>query len=238
MASLADVEHQIPGDYQIDAILRGWRFQRAWHRARLDLLSCVLPLPAAGLVLDAAAGSGLVAWHLNDRRIVSVDMRFAACVALRSHTPDAAGAVGTLEALPFGAGVFEQAYLLEVIEHLSGQQGVRALSELHRVCRSGARCLVTTPNYLSHWPIMERAIDLMGLAPPMEGGQHITQYSAETLRAAVQASGWKALHQGSFNLVAPLLGIFSTRLGRWATRLEAARLRRGGALLFAVCERQ
>ena len=34
---LPSLEHDIPGSYQLDALLRGRALQRAWHRARLDL---------------------------------------------------------------------------------------------------------------------------------------------------------------------------------------------------------
>ena len=36
---LPSVEREIPGAYQLDALLRGRRLQRAWHRARLDLVA-------------------------------------------------------------------------------------------------------------------------------------------------------------------------------------------------------
>jgi hypothetical protein len=37
----SSVEHDIAGGYQLDALLRGWAPQRAWHRARLDLVAPV-----------------------------------------------------------------------------------------------------------------------------------------------------------------------------------------------------
>jgi hypothetical protein len=39
-----------------------------------------------------------------------------------------------------------------------------------------ARLLVTTPNYRSLWPVMERAVDMMNMAPKMAGEQHISRF--------------------------------------------------------------
>jgi len=76
------VENTIAGAYQIDALLRGRAFQRAWHRARLDLVEHVLPPAGDSLVLDAAAGSGIMTWRFRRKGIVSADMRVSACRAV------------------------------------------------------------------------------------------------------------------------------------------------------------
>jgi len=58
-------------------------FQRAWHRARLDLVARLLP-PRPGLLnLDAAAGSGILTWHFRSRYVASSDMRVSAGQAVR-----------------------------------------------------------------------------------------------------------------------------------------------------------
>ena len=69
----ASIEHEIAGGYQLDALLRGWAPQRAWHRARLDLVAHVLPPAIGSLVLDAAAGSGIVTWKFPEANIISTD---------------------------------------------------------------------------------------------------------------------------------------------------------------------
>ena len=233
----AEIEQGIPGDYQLRALLEGRRFQRAWHRARLDLIGELLPPRDDGLVLDAAAGSGIVTWRFAAPRMVSADMRVSACAAVRAHTPGAHVVSAQLEALPFRSGTFAQLYLLEAIEHLDAAAGERALRELHRVARPGATCLVTTPNYRSYWPLLERVLDRFGGTPPMGDGQHVSRYDRTSLRRVVEGAGWRVGRVGSFNCVAPVAGTMWPRAGRWATRLEARWLPLGGPLLFAMCER-
>jgi ubiquinone/menaquinone biosynthesis C-methylase UbiE len=232
----SSVEHDIAGGYQLDALLRGWAPQRAWHRARLDLVAHVLPPKSGSLILDAAAGSGLITWRFPESRIVSADMRLSACRFVRTHTPDARATAAELCALPFRSGTFSQIYFLEAVEHLSEDDGRAALAELRRVARPGARCLVTTPNYQSLWVVLERVLDAARLTPPMADAQHQSRYDRLSLAATAESAGWKVVRSGSFNLAAPVIGMLSARAGAWATGREAHRLGRAGTLLYVVCE--
>jgi SAM-dependent methyltransferase len=232
------VEAGIPGDYQLRALHHGWRLQRAWHRGRLDLVASVLPPAQGGLVLDAAAGSGILTWRFRDARIVSADMRPSACAVVRSHTPGAPAVAAVLDALPFVSGTFRQIYFLEALEHLTPEAGARALRELHRVATIGAHCLITTPNYRSGWPAIERVLDGLRLTPPMADEQHVSRYNRRSLSAIVTAAGWTVRRVGTFNLAAPIAGLISARAGAWFVEREAARLAGGGPLLFALCERR
>lgn len=233
---VSPVEHEIPPDYQYRALQSGWALQRAWHRARLDCVAHLLPPSDHAPSLDAAAGSGIVAWRFSPTRVVSTDIRVAACRFIRDNTGGASAIAATLSALPFQSHVFQQVYLLEVIEHLEADDARHALRELRRVCHPQGRCLITTPNYASHWKALEQAIDAMGLTPRMAGEQHVTRYTAQSLSRVVTDAGWNILRSGSFNFLAPLAGMASVRAGRWVTRRETAGNVRAGALLYLLCE--
>jgi ubiquinone/menaquinone biosynthesis C-methylase UbiE len=233
---LPRVEADIPGEYQLNALLKGWAPQRAWHRARLDLAARVLPPDRESFSLDLAAGAGILTWRFRRSPVVSVDMRAGACRAIRAHSPGARAVIAELGALPFPSHTFSQVYFLETLEHLTPDEGRRVLEEARRIARPGGRCLITTPNYRSHWIVIEWLLDALRLTPPLTEAQHVSRYDSLALARAVEAAGWRIVRLGSFNLVAPLAGTVSTRLGRWAIDLEASRLGNAGALLFAVCE--
>jgi hypothetical protein len=230
------VEHSIEGEYQLRALLHGWPPQRAWHRGRLDLVDALLPPALDSLSLDAAAGAGIVMWMYRRPRLVSADMRVSACQAIRSHTPGARTAAADVGHLPFRTATFSQIYFLEVIEHLSAEAGKHALAELRRVARSGARCLITTPNYHSYWVLAEWALDRLRLTPPMAGGQHVSRYDRRSLCDAVRAGGWNVVRSGTFNAFGPPLALLSRRAAERACRWEASRTVSFGPLLYCLCE--
>lgn len=233
---LSAVEHEIPADYQFRALTNGWAPQRAWHRARLDLVADLLPPSDRTLSLDAAAGSGLVAWRFGASRVVSTDIRFEACRFIQQNTRKPGAVASALEALPFRTGAFHQIYLLEVIEHLESSDALQVLRELRRVCHANGRLLITTPNYASHWGLMERSIDALRLTPRMAGEQHVSRYTAQSLASAATGTGWRIGRAGTFNLLAPLAGMASSAAGAWLLRREVARNWRAGALLYVLCE--
>jgi ubiquinone/menaquinone biosynthesis C-methylase UbiE len=230
----SSVEHTIPGDYQFRALTEGWRLQRAWHRARLDLVESVLPPDRDALALDAAGGSGIVSWRFPAARVVTADFRVGACQAVRAQRPGALVVTADVTALPFRSRLFSSVYFLEAIEHLTEADGALTLAELYRVARPRAKCLITTPNYRSHWVLLERLIDVLHLTPRMGASQHRSRYDGRALARAAEAAGWRVLSGGSFNLV---VGLFSARGGSRAVEIEASRLRRSGALLYLLCER-
>lgn len=233
---LSAVEHEIPGAYQIDALLRGRLLQRAWHRARLDAAAALLP-PARGVRgLDIAAGAGILTWRFPDAGIVSVDLRADACQAIRAHTPGARALMAELRDLPFGAAMFDRVYFLETLEHLSASEGRAVLDEIRRVIRPAGRCLLTTPNYRSHWVLLEWLLDRLHLTPPLGEGQHVSKYDAASLQRMVESAGWRVIRQGSFNAVAPVAGACVPALGRALTGLETRWAGPLGALLYIVCE--
>ena len=230
------VEHSIAGSYQLDAMLHGWLPQRAWHRARLDMVDAVFP-PLPGLrALDAAAGSGILTWRYPKASIISADLRTSACATIAEHTPAARTVGANVCALPFRSESFRQLYFLEAIEHLSPNDGRAAVRELRRVAARRGRCLITTPNYRSAWVATERALDALQLTPPMGDGQHIARYDRASLEELMASTGWTIARIGSFNLFAPLVGVLSKSAGRALTALETKYLASGGMLLYAVCD--
>jgi methyltransferase family protein len=234
--TLPGVERDIPGSYQLDALLRGRALQRAWHRARLELIAQLLPPPRDGWSLDLAAGSGIVTWRFPEARLVSVDMRLDACRTIHAHSPGRPAVVAELGRLPVRSAVFSQVYFLETLEHLTVEEGRRILEEARRVSRAGARCLVTTPNYRSHWILLEWLLDALRLTPPLGKGQHVSRYDRASLAGAIRGTGWRVERIGSFNLLAPLAGALSRAAGDWAVNVEARRGGSTGALLYALCE--
>ena len=85
------------------------------------------------------------------------------------------GVAADVTCLPFASGVFDGALLKDVLEHVPDP--VRALGEVHRVCRPGAVIIVTVP----------RAVPRAVWADP----SHLRGFTAGSLRWTAELSGWE-----------------------------------------------
>ena len=236
----------VPGDYQFRALHQGPSMQRFWHAGKLVVIDeLVRPhlkpgdrlleigCGAGNLLLRAAvAGSLSVALDVSiaSLQFVQGRLRQAASTEGGSRSYGCVQAVG--ERLPFASHTFDCVLLSEVIEHLETPE--HTVAQAVRALRPGGRLLVTTPNYRSFWPVMERAVDLLGRAPKMAGEQHIRQFTARSLRDLLDASGLSVDYSGTIYGLSPFLSMASTRWAMSRLRGEIAGRSSMGMVLVAV----
>lgn len=231
----------IPGDYQYRALVSGHPIQRAWHANKLSLVDQVLPRPVDGRVLDLGCGSGVISNHLGKMRahVLGVDVNPAAIAfALQkfggSNVSFLCGTVSDVPEIDF-----DLVCCLEVIEHIH-IQGVRdTLALLTKRVPKGGCLFLTTPNYRSAWPLIEKAMDRFRLAPQLEEAQHVTRFRASLLREVVTTAGWRIEEMGSFNGLGPFLALLAPEFARRLCSVEL-RCRRflGFNLLYVLARRQ
>jgi len=97
-------------------------------------------MPPDTHVLDAGCGEGVIVQEYAGRlRIEGVDLNYRSALVRE----------GSVTALPFADGSFDEVLCLDVLEHLAFDDQAAALGELHRVLRPGGGALVSVPN-LAH----------------------------------------------------------------------------------------
>jgi ubiquinone/menaquinone biosynthesis C-methylase UbiE len=238
--------HSVAGDYQYRALHSGHPMQRFWHRGKLTMVERLIRphLTEGARLLEVGSGAGnlLLQASVRGSHPIALDLSMQSLIFVRSRLqeavagPDAPAGFACMQAigekLPLQDGSFDCVILSEVIEHLEEPQ--TSIQEAARVLCPGGRLLVTTPNYRSFWPLMERIVDLLNMAPKMAGVQHISRFSPASLKRLLVDAGLGLEYFGTIYNLSPFLSLLSPA---WADGQLAHELERGsrfGMILVAV----
>ena len=123
-------------------------------------------------------------------------------------------------------------------EHLYEHQVADVLSLFYKLASPGGQLFLTTPNYRSTWPVIERLLDRYALVAKLDEAQHVTHFTKRRLSAMCQRARWKVRQIGAFNGLAPFLAPISHRM---ALRMEEVEFLFNRLLLqnllFCLCAR-
>ena len=193
-------------------------------------------------ILDLGCGSGVLTTYLAKRAAHALGLDLspkAVAFAHQNRGSDGEGYVcGSALQLPFHDAKFDAVYCFEVLEHLYVSQASAMLSEIHRVLRSGGHVVVTTPDYGSLWPMVEKILDALRLVPRLDAAQHVQRFTRPGLLQFAHGSGFSLDTLGRGFGIAP----FTSILGWWlAERIDNLEQRLGqplGMLLVGVWSRE
>jgi 2-polyprenyl-3-methyl-5-hydroxy-6-metoxy-1,4-benzoquinol methylase len=232
---------EISGDYQARALRSNRAAQRFWHEAKFRLIERLGLPEKQERVLDAGCGSGTISDFLSRHagEVVAIDSNPAAISYATKAYPvsNLQFKLGQFDDLK-NEQPFDRIYCIEVIEHLYEKQVAEIFSVFRNLTNPGATLFLTTPNYRSLWPVIERLLDAFGLVAQMDEVQHVTHFTKPKLAALCDQAGWTVEQIGSFNGIAPFLAPVSYRLALAAEQFEF-RLNKllPQNLLFCVCKK-
>ncbi len=220
-----------------DAVAQRWRRlrpQRLWRMhsdaVNARLLAAWLPPSSRGRLLktdafDEAVSDGLgCALAARCDQLVAMDLAAATLRAARPRLGDRLTSADA-RALPFAAGSFDAVVSLSTLDHFASESELLAsLSELRRVCRPGARLVLTLDNPAN--PLIRLRgllpfswLHAIGLVPYFVGAN----LRPDRLCAALRASGFEVEAKGAAIHAPRVLAI---AVGRWIERSGSARLER------------
>ena len=182
-------------------------YQKAWKkRAKEDKTitfftyerNCILPpfFKQKEKVLDLASGSSIVGQHLQKHyncQVIALDISKKA-IALAKKKGVKAIVHSTEKKLPFKKGSFDMVFWGDNIEHLWNPE--KTLKEIHRVLKSKARLILSTPNQ-AYW-LYRGYMFLKGAPPKTEAysnkpwqWEHIRFFNKTILKELLSLTGFK-----------------------------------------------
>jgi 2-polyprenyl-3-methyl-5-hydroxy-6-metoxy-1,4-benzoquinol methylase len=220
----------IPLGYYDEVMRAGHPIRRCWHRQKFDRVLAALPEGPGLSILDIGCAAGTFLSLLPPGRFarqLGVDI-IAKQVAWADDRYGAPWrrfrAVRSLKELVAEGQSFDCVTLIEVIEHLDAPTIREVLGQGARLLVPGGCLVLTTPNYASTWPLLERVLNRVSKVTYEE--QHLTRFRfpgfGRRLRAiAPELEGVLTLElKATSHFLSPFLGAFSERLAMRASRLR------------------
>jgi 2-polyprenyl-3-methyl-5-hydroxy-6-metoxy-1,4-benzoquinol methylase len=227
----------IPAGYYDEVFRRGRGVQSKWHHLKFERVA--RELEGFRRVLDVGCGPGTFAGNFGDgHEWVGTDLSTRQIdYAARTY-----GNLGprfyaaTPEQLPPDEGPFDAVTMVELIEHLDPLLVGETINQAVARLRPGGKLVLTTPNFHSAWPLVERALNRFG--DVSYGFQHINKFTAGRLAAQLAAHGLEEPRTEAYLFLAPFTAALSWRGADRVAELERrGPEQRGGMLLIGSAYR-
>jgi 2-polyprenyl-3-methyl-5-hydroxy-6-metoxy-1,4-benzoquinol methylase len=171
----------IPVGYYDQILREGNSIRRLWHLSKFEkVLECLPSLPAQSILDIGCFGGTFLSLVPKERfsRQVGVDVvpeQIAFAVERWATAYREFQAIESLSELLSMNESFDCITAIEVIEHLNAEE-IRSLFEgIASRLRPGGKLVLTTPNYASAWPLVERIVNRV--ADVSYEQQHITKFT-------------------------------------------------------------
>ncbi len=238
------MKSRIPGNYQYYALRNGNTIQRQWHKNKLNLIRYLGFLNQNDVVLDAGCGSGNIIFEFAKKvqYFVGIDSNEECIKFLKQKIDDLqiqnvhAEKLDLLEISSLNLKI-TKIIITEVIEHLSEEYLGKMLREMSRVINADGKILITTPNYRSLWPSIERILDFFKLVPNLGEEQHITKYNWKKLSDIIKRTNYCVIAKGTLNWVSPFIASLTPTLAEKISYFEFSKANFGN-LFYIVLKRK
>jgi SAM-dependent methyltransferase len=209
-----------PGHYDL-VYRRGRGIQSKWHHLKFRRVA--EELAGYRRVLDVGCGPGtLVGILREDHEAFGVDITEPQIdYANRVYgEPPGCFYACALEALPEELGPFDAISAVELIEHLPPELADRTLRDAVRRLRPGGKLVLTTPDFHSAWPVIERIVDRVGDVEYYV--QHVNKFTTRRFREQLEALGLREVRVRKYLFAAPFAAILGWRFADVIARAESA----------------
>tara|TARA_B100000029_G_scaffold40169_2_gene37495 strand:+ start:23593 stop:24318 length:726 start_codon:yes stop_codon:yes gene_type:complete len=120
--------------------------------------------------------------------------------------------------LPYKNSTFDIITVLELIEHCSEKENSFIFNELYRVLKPGGKIIITTPNYSSFWPLLEKLVSLFGSVNYEH--QHINLFNKKKLYNFLSKKEFNQIYIETFIYFAPFFAALNWKLSNFIEKIE------------------
>lgn len=238
---------EIPEGYYDLVAKQGRGIQRYWHQFKFDFVIEQINQEVSSKqkvkVIDLGSGPGTFLGKLSATRSiqgVGVDIaRPQVDYANRTYgTPNLQFIASFIEENPIRDLIrtADVVTMIEVVEHMHLTDVKKILDYLYNNMKPGSRLFLTTPNYLSVWPLLEILVNYLSKVNYEE--QHITKLNRRKVKFLLETTGFKEVRSRSFLHFSPFIaGLFGLRAAAPFSWCERKLLTHGGPLLCAQATR-
>ena len=190
----------------------------AWHHIKFNFVK--EKIDNQNHHLDIGCGSGTFLSILNNKFSAGIDIsEKQISYANKKYSTDSKKFLQFDKVIPFEDNSFDSVSMIELIEHLSDDEIANLFQQIYRVLKKGGKIYITTPNYLSLWPILEFILNKVSKVSYED--QHISKFNFLNIN--------KIINNDKFNIIKTLnINIYTgTALchvcSQCAVRLDEAR---------------
>jgi ubiquinone/menaquinone biosynthesis C-methylase UbiE len=196
---------------------RSYGVRSAWHHIKFNFIK--KKIDEKNHHLDIGCGSGTFISLLQNNFSVGIDISEKQInFANKKYGAETKQFFHYKNKIPFQYNSFDSISIVELIEHLSDNEISNLFDETYKVLKKGGKIYITTPNYLSLWPVLE--FFLNKISKVSYEHQHINKFNFLNINKIIDEKKYKITQKNSFIYLSPFTAFFSFKFSIFFSKLE------------------
>ena len=207
--------------------------QSAWHHVKFDFV--FNKIKESEIHLDVGCGPGtFIGNYMKNSNAVGVDISKDQINYANETYKNNKFILLNEKKFPFRDKTFDSISLIEIIEHLEKNEINNLLFECKRCLKDDGFIILTTPNYMSFWPILE--LILNKISKVSYEHQHITKFNLLSLKKLIQELGFKSSKLGTFITISPFVAFLNFKFSKILSKINLLDTKLG-FLLYGILKK-